>query len=274
MNFISIDKDKCNQDGICISVCPLNILYMDEQLNYPVPINGFGDYCIKCGHCVAVCPKGAFNLNWLKPEDCKPIKKELAATPEQIEQLLSAGRSNRTYKEQTVPRNVLEKLLEIGCTAPSARNMQPWHWLIIQKPSEVKQFASMVIDWMRLVIQEKPETKEAKQFLYPVTLWDKGIDIICRGAPHLIIVHADKEWDYKTEDCVSALSYIDLYATSIGLGTCWGGFFYTAVNEYPPLFEALGLPSDHIACGARMVGYPRYKYHRIPTRNRPKSIWR
>jgi len=31
------------------------------------------------------------------------------------------------------------------------------------------------------------------------------------------------------------------------------------VNSYPPLFEALGIPADHKAFGAAMVGYPKLR---------------
>jgi hypothetical protein len=42
----------------------------------------------------------------------------------------------------------------------------------------------------------------------------------------------------------------------------------------PRLFEALGLPPGHLAFGAMMIGYPKFKYRRIPIRNRQKVIWR
>lgn len=45
------------------------------------------------------------------------------------------------------------------------------------------------------------------------------------------------------------------------------------VKAYPPLSEALGLPSGHHAFGAVMVGYPRFKYPRMPARNVPKIDW-
>ena len=141
MNLITIDREKCNQDGICISECPARIIQMDEKGGYPVPSSDFEEYCIKCGHCVAVCPAGALRLDWLDPEDCRPLKKELSLTPEQAEQFLRGRRSIRTFKEKTVPRETLEKLLEMACSAPSAKNQQPWHWIVVQEPQEVRRLA-------------------------------------------------------------------------------------------------------------------------------------
>jgi hypothetical protein len=46
-----------------------------------------------------------------------------------------------------------------------------------------------------------------------------------------------------------------------------------AVNAYPPLFEALKLPAKHKAFGAVMVGYPKFRYHRLAPRKPPKATW-
>lgn len=274
MDSIAVDREKCNQDGICAAECPTLVIRMEAKEGYPNSTRDFEEACLKCGHCVAVCPTGAFSLNWLKPEDCLPIQKELAVTSEQAELFLRKRRSIRTFKEKAVPRTILEKLLEIACSAPSAKNQQPWHWVVVQEPEEVRRLAGMVIDWMRTVIRDNPEAAETMGFARVVAAWDEGYERICRGAPHIIVAHAEKDWGFGAEDCSLALSLLDLYATSIGLGACWGGYFYKAVNAHPPLFEALELPVDHLAFGAIMVGYPKFKYHRIPNRNRPRVSWK
>jgi nitroreductase/NAD-dependent dihydropyrimidine dehydrogenase PreA subunit len=274
MSLITIDQAKCNQDGICVAECPARIIRLESKKDYPTPTSDFKDNCLKCGHCVTVCPTGALSLDWLSPEDCKPIKQKLFVTPEQAEQFLCGRRSIRAFKEQTVDRTILEKLLEIACSAPSAKNRQPWHWTVVQEPAEVRRLAGMVIDWMREVIQDNPEVAEAMGFIRAVASWDEGYERICRGAPHIIVAHADKNWGFGAEDCALALSLLDLFATSIGLGACWVGYFYKAINHHLPLFDALDLPTDHLAFGAIMVGYPKFKYQRIPVRTRPRVTWK
>jgi len=274
MSFITVDEGKCNQCGICVAECPTCIIRTESKEDYPSPTPDFKDICLKCGHCVTICPTGALSLDWLSSADCKPIKQEFAVTPEQADQFLRGRRSIRAFKDKTVPRTIMEKLLEIACSAPSAKNQQPWHWIVVQEPAEVRRLAGMVIDWMRTVIQNDPEAAETMGFIRAVACWDEGCERICRGAPHVIVAHADKDWRYGAEDCTLALSLLDLYTTSLGLGACWGGYFYKAVNAYPPLFETLGLPSDHLAFGAMMVGYPKFKYQRIPIRNRPSVTWK
>jgi nitroreductase/NAD-dependent dihydropyrimidine dehydrogenase PreA subunit len=274
MNFISVDREKCNQDGLCVSECPARILVMDPKEDYPVPTSDFKDFCLKCGHCVSICPTDALRLDWLGPEKCPAMKKEMEVTPEQAEQFLCGRRSIRAFKDKKVPRNMLEKLLQVACSAPSAKNQQPWHWIVVQEPAEVRRLAGMVIDAMRMFMQANPEAAITMGFPRAVASWDQGYDRICRGAPHLILGHADKNWVFGPEDTALALSLLDLYATSLGLGACWAGYVYKTVNVYPPLFEALGLPADHLAFGAMMIGYPKFKYRRIPVRNRPRVTWK
>lgn len=274
MSFITIDQAKCNKKGICVAECPTRVIRMDFKDGYPRPTPDFYDFCLKCGHCVAVCPTEALSLHWLRPEDCKPIKSELVVTPEQVEQLLSGRRSIRSFKGKLVPRAILEKLLEIASFAPSVKNQQPWHWIVVQNPKEVRRLAGMVIDWMHTVIQNNLEEAEFMGFTRVAAHWDEGYEYICRGAPHLIVVHASSNLRSGAEDCALALSLFDLYATSFGIGTCWGGYFCRATNAYTALSEALGIPSDHLAFGTMMIGYPKFQYQRIPIRNRPVVTWK
>jgi nitroreductase len=209
-------------------------------------------------------------MNWLGPEECMPVDKQLALTQEQAEQFLRSRRSIRNFKDMPVERDKLEKLLKIACFAPSAKNNQPWHWTVVEAPADVQRLAGMVIDWMHSVIKQYPEQAEARGLPRVVAAWDAGEERICRGAPHVIVVHGDKDYGFGAEDGALALSYLELFAPTLGLGSCWGGYFYSAVNAYPPLFKALGLPADHRAFGAVMVGYPRLRYQRLPLRNEPR----
>ena len=101
MSLINIDPEKCNHDEICVKACPTWILTMPSDGEVPKPKADFEDHCLRCGQCVAICPTGAFSLPWLSTEDCPPVDKELAVTPEQAEQLLR--------KNKPVEREKLEK---------------------------------------------------------------------------------------------------------------------------------------------------------------------
>jgi ferredoxin len=63
MTLFTIDHEKCDKDGICALECPAHIIEM--TYNVPVPSDDAEEICIRCGHCVAVCPRAAFTLKFL-----------------------------------------------------------------------------------------------------------------------------------------------------------------------------------------------------------------
>jgi len=271
MSLFVVDKEKCKRDGICVAECPRGIIEIKEQNLFPTPIDGADELCINCGHCVAVCPHGAFALRTMTPEQCPPLRKDWLLDSEQVEHFLRARRSIRTYKDKSVEREVLTKLIDIARFAPSGSNAQPVRWLVIYDSDKVRQLAGLVIDWMRDIQKEQTQANRPSWVNRIIAIWESGIDIICRGAPHIIFAHAPKG---DAANCVIALTYLELAAPSFGLGTCWGGYIDAAASLWPPIQQFLGLPEGHISYGAMMVGYLKYKYHRLPLRNEPKITWR
>jgi nitroreductase len=100
------------------------------------------------------------------------------------------------------------------------------------------------------------------------------MDIIFRNAPVVIVAHAAKDDRTAPTSSTIALSYLELAATSAGLGCCWAGYFNAAATTFPPMMEALPLPEGHQCFGAMMVGYPKFEYQRLPLRKPPEITWR
>lgn len=274
MNLFSVDQEKCNRCGICAAECPARVIKYKDKDSYPIPFTGASERCIKCGHCVAVCPHGAFKHKDMKPEDCLPLEKGMLLSQKQVELFLRSRRSIRVYQDKSVEREVLQKLIEIARYAPTAKNLQHVQWIVIYDKDKVNQLGDLVIDWMRYMIQENPETSRALKYDLVVEDWERGVDRIFRGAPHLVITHSPAKDPYASEDCVGALTYLELAAYAMGLGSCWAGYFTTAAGLYQPIKELLVLPQGHSCFGAVMVGYPKYRYQRIPLRDKPVIEWR
>jgi nitroreductase len=130
------------------------------------------------------------------------------------------------------------------------------------------------VDWMRFLIKEQPEFAVSLHMDRIVAGWDAGVDRICRDAPHIIVTHAPRDDRAAPAASTIALSYLDLAAPSFGLGACWAGYFNTAATMWPPMQGALALPEGHTCFDAIMIGYPKYAYHRLPSRNEPRITWR
>ncbi len=274
MEILMVDHEKCKRDGICIAECPAQIIEFKDKDAFPTIIRGGDEFCINCGHCVAVCPHGAMSHAIMKPEDCPPLRDEWALGPQQVEHLLRARRSIRNYKKNHVKRDVLTKLIDIARYAPSGHNQQPLNWIVIYDSEEVRHLAGMVIDWMRHLINEKSPLATIFPFDRIVAAWDSGKDRICIGAPHLILAHAHKDDTTAISASTIALTYLDLAAPSFGLGTCWAGYVISAAIFWPPIHKALKLPEENLIYGAMMVGFPKFKYHRLPLRNEARITWR
>lgn len=273
MSLFTVDPEKCAKDGICVEECPIKIIEIKDGHATPTPISGADELCINCGHCVAVCPHGALAHRAMTPEDCPAVKKEWLLGPDQAAHFLRARRSVRTYKSEPVDRETLTRLITTASYAPSGHNLQPVNWRVIHDHEALRNLIGMVADWMRYMEKAQPDMAQSMHFDLVIAAWEAGVDVICRSAPHVIIAHGLKADPTAQTACTIAMTYLDLAAPSLGLGSCWAGFFNIAAMFWPPMQEALALPEGHGAFGSMMVGYPKYRYRRLPLRNAPPVTW-
>jgi nitroreductase/NAD-dependent dihydropyrimidine dehydrogenase PreA subunit len=271
--IVTIDKEKCRKDGACVAECPGKLLVLDKK-GFPVPIENAEELCIDCGHCVAVCKEGALDQRKIKSAGCPTLEKDLVLRQNQVEQLLCSRRSIRQYKAKPVEREKILRLLRIAGYAPSGHNAQPGRWIVITDGREVRELAGLVANWMRGVIDQQPVFAKLLHLDRVVNGWDKGEDRILRSAPHLIIGHAPMAEPTATAAIITSIAYIELAAPALGLGTCWAGYFTGACQSFEPLRKAIALPEGHSVYGAVMVGYPKARYYRIPSRKPVDVVWR
>ena len=273
MEPVMFDYDKCNNDGICANVCPRKLIVLDAETSKPETISEVSELCINCGHCLAVCPTSAITLNGVNPEDCPPIDKKELPVYEQVDLLMRSRRSIRAYKDKPLDRKIIEQLLDTCRYAPSGSNSQPVHWIVASGHERLNSLAQMVIDWMQQAVEAKSPIAERMHLDVVVESWKRGEDRIFRGGPAVLMTYAPEIGSLPSENCVIAMTFLDLAAASLGLGTCWVGYLMLAASEHSPIIEALGIPQDHCFCGAMIVGYPKYTYQRIPQRNQLNVSW-
>ena len=96
---------------------------------------------------------------------------------------------------------------------------------------------------------------------------DSGQDIIFRGAPQFIIASAPKTGSSPEADCHIALSYFELMAASMGLGTVWSGLAKWSLTMFTPesLYK-LGIPESYTIGYMMAFGRPAVIYHRTVQR--------
>lgn len=273
MEPVIFDYDKCNNDGICAHVCPRKLIALDAETSRPESIPEAAELCINCGHCLAVCPTSAIALKGVNPEDCRRISKKQLPNFEQVDLLMRSRRSIRVYKDKPLDREIIEQLLDTCRYAPSGSNSQPVHWIVASGRERLDVLAQMVIDWMQQEVDAKSPLAERMHLDVVVEGWKRGEDRIFRGGPAVMMTHAPEIGSLPSENCAIAMTFLDLAAAVLGLGTCWVGYLMLAAAQHPPISEALGIPQGHRFYGAMIVGYPKYAYQRIPQRNQPNLTW-
>lgn len=272
--MLQVNEEKCKKDGLCAKDCPAAIIRLKDKESFPEMIPGGEALCIQCGHCVAVCPHGALSHTRIPLENCPPIRKELVIDEEQAVQFLRSRRSVRFFKDKPVGRETVQKLIEIARYAPTASNSQALEWIVFTDRTKIKEIAAMTVDWMRAILRNDPQPAFAPYMPLIVAAWDAGYDVVLRNAPVLIAASAPKEDASGMVDVSLALSYLELAALPLGLGTCWAGLVEGALRSSSALRQAFGIPEGHPYHYPMMLGYAKTKYFRLPERRAPKITWK
>lgn len=272
MELIRVDMEKCRKDGICVEVCPLSILSLDPE-GVPMVVPGLDEHCIGCGHCVAACPHDALDneRNPLARHGVLPRYPVL--DPHTAFTFLRSRRSIRRYRKAKVPRETLVDLLQIARYAPSGHNSQGLSYLLVDGEDSLKTISQIVVEWMRETVVSQPELAARLHMPGIIKASERGEDRILRNAPALIVATASKELRAAQITTYLALEYVEIYATTLGLGTCWAGFTQVCAQQHPALAKFLEIPEDHAVMGMLMAGYPLYHYYRLPERNPLEVRW-
>ena len=272
MSLLKIDQERCKQDGFCAAECPMGVIRFKGEGSYPEIPPEREPMCIRCGHCVAICPHGALDHVDVPLASSPAIEKALAISPAQTEQFLRSRRSVRRFKDTPVDKSVLQRLIEIARYAPTASNMQLVEWLVITDRDRLHAIAGQVIDWLRAQL-ENPKAVTMPYHPLFVKAWEAGIDAILRSAPCLVTAMSPGPAPVRMVDLTIALSYLELAAPQFGLGACWAGLLQSAMLASPALKQAVGIPAAYPFHFPMMIGYSKVKYYRLPERKAPKIHW-
>ena len=240
----------------------------------PKIVPGGDEFCLRCGHCVAICPHGALSHREVPLENCVPLQKERSINTDQAIQFLRSRRSIRVFKDKPVEKATLKQLIEIGRYAPTASNSQLVEWTVFTDKEQIHEIAGLVIAWVKEILEKDPQPAYAPYMPIIAKAWDLGVDRVLRSAPGLILAAAPREASNGLVDVTLALSYLELAAPSFGLGTCWAGLLYGAMRSHAPIREILGLADNVPFYYPMMIGRPKIRYHRLPERKAPRIVWK
>jgi nitroreductase len=141
-------------------------------------------------------------------------------------ELLKLRRSVRVFQNKKIPKNELEKIVDAARYAPTARNVQPWEFVVIENKDMLKELAGLA---------------ENARFM-------------TQAAACIAVFCVDTK--YYLEDGCAATCNILLAATALGIGSCWvagdkkpySGQIRTLLNASQDMklisLIALGYPQD------------------------------
>jgi nitroreductase len=142
--------------------------------------------------------------------------------------------SVREYLLKPISKNLLEKLVDTGRRAPTARCVEPWEFIVITE---------------RAMLQKLGEIATSGSFIKDATA---GIAVFC------------KETKYYLEDGCAATENILLAAADLGLGACWvAGDKKPYVGEVAKL---LGIPSGLKLVSLISLGWPKERAAQVKKR--------
>lgn len=238
--------------------------------DYPAFAEGRAEMCIDCQHCLAVCPTAALSICGKNPDDSAAV--DGLPSAEQVETLIRARRSTRKYSDEPVDKAVIDDMLATLAYAPTGVNRRTTLFSVVDDKAVMQRLREATYTALRKAMDNGGMPEGLEFFADFLALWeDKGIDVLFRGAPHLLVTSAPRGGPSGPTDCVIALSYFELLAASKGLGTVWDGLAKWAMTTIAPgLQKLLGIPEDHDLGYIMAFGNPAIHYARAVQRDQDK----
>ncbi|MBL7100602.1 MAG: nitroreductase family protein [Nanoarchaeota archaeon] len=137
---------------------------------------------------------------------------------------IKTRRSIRQYTNKPIDKNILQEIIDAARLAPSARNIQPWHFIVVTEKETLKKIANLT---------------------------DYG-SFIADAAACIVVCCEDTK--YYLEDGCNASENILLAAKSFGIGSCWVA---GDKKDYcKDIKELIGVPPDYKIISLLPLGYP------------------
>lgn len=169
---------------------------------------------------------------------------EIKMTGQDMLDCIMTRASVRTYTDEQISDDLIEKILRAGMAAPSAVNKQPWEFVVVKDSAMCIALADSL----------------------------KNMHMLA-GAPLGIVVcgNLDKAIDgegesYWIQDCSAVTENMLLAAHAMGLGAVWCGV-YPITDRVDYMKKMLEMPENIIPLNMVVFGYPKDE-------TAPKDKWK
>lgn len=141
--------------------------------------------------------------------------------------------SIRSFTDRPVAADTVEMLLRAGMAAPTAVNLQPWHFVVVNDRAKLDEMGG--------------DGRQSK-------MWQESplVIVVCGNLEKALEGPGQAFW---VQDCSAATENILLAAHALGLGAVWTGC-YPIEERVTMVSEVLGLPEHIVPLCAIVMGYP------------------
>ena len=173
-------------------------------------------------------------------------------------EVIYSRRSIRKYTSEPVSRSIIEKIIDAGRVAPSAKNRQPWKYLVYSGEAKVRLLSIMkkgiemeeINPRLPLSVNGIPDAKNTLQIMEnaPVVI----VVLNTNGKSPFVQLDADDRFT-EMNDLLSIGASIEnmlLKAEELNIGTLWIG---NTCFAYQELMEYIGSTAELV--GAIALGY-------------------
>jgi len=174
-----------------------------------------------------------------------------------VKEIIRQRRSVRRYLDKPVEREKILVCLEAARLAPSADNVQPWRFLVIDDPQLKARFAKEVFSGIYYISKFAAKAPVLIMILARLDIIANRIGKQIQGVHFYLI------------DVGIAGEHIVLQAEELGLGTCWIGWFNSRKAR-----KILKIPRRYKIVSLLSMGYYESKSRREQKRkNLDKIAW-
>jgi len=185
----------------------------------------------------------------------------------ELDKVIEIRRSIRKFKQDPVPDETINKILEAARLAPSGSNIQPWRFIIAKSDQEKEKLRSVTpfrfaLKAPVLIVCCADMTALEKRDDRVNELFQAGVfnDVEMDGLYAVPERTKEQALSYLAMNVGIAITYIMLKASDLGLGTCWIGGFDPKKTK-----EILNLDENLYVIALLPIGY----YDRLPSQ-RPR----
>lgn len=167
-----------------------------------------------------------------------------------VKEIIAQRRSIRRYLDKPVEKDKILECLEAARLAPSADNVQPWRFLVIDDPELKDKLSKNVFSGIYSVSKFAAKAPVLIVILARLDILANRIGKQIQGVNFYLI------------DTGIAGEHIVLQAEELGLGTCWIGWFNSRKAR-----KVLGIPKKYKIVSLLSMGY----YEKKPSREKKRK---